>query len=103
MGNGDGGAGDQADSFVCIDAFAADIGIRDTGQPGNLRRDRLARILEPLPDLTDPHDHATGIESDALNGQIDDRVVQVETDRLDIDHHSGADQSLRFNDGIIGR
>lgn len=34
VGNGDGGAGDQADSFVCIDAFAGDVGIGDTRSTG---------------------------------------------------------------------
>lgn len=103
VGDGDGGADDQACRLVGIDPFADDIGIADASQPGDLRRDRCTGILEPLSDLTDPYDHTTGIEGDTLDRQIDDRMIRIEPDRLYVDHYSGADQPLRCDDGITGR
>jgi len=100
VGNGDSGAGDQADGLVGIDAFASDIGIGDAGQPGDLGRDRHAGVLEPLPGLADLDDHAACIEGNPLDRQVDDRVISIEADGLDIDDRGRTHLPLRLRDGI---
>ena len=77
-----------------VDPLACDIGVVDPGQSADLRRDRHARIFEPLPQLSEPNDPSTFVEGDALNGQIDYRMIGIKADRLDVDHRRGTDPAL---------
>lgn len=101
VGDGDGRTGDQLAGLVTVDPGASDVGIGDAGQSGDLSRNGVARVFKPLPGLADLHDDAPRIEGDALDRQIDDRVVRIEANRLDIDHRGSADRSLGWGT-VIG-
>jgi hypothetical protein len=96
MGNGDSGAGDEAHGLVGVDPFASDIGIGDAREPGDLGRDRHARVFEPLARLADLDDHAACIKGDALDRKIDNRMIRVEANGFDIDDGGSAHMPLRF-------
>ena len=80
------GAGEQTLEPVQIDRLAANSLIGDPGEPGDVRRDRHARIAQRLPGAGDADDLAGLVHLDHDHRDVDDLVVDdVGAGRLGVD------------------